>query len=285
MMKLAALALGFLLALSLAAASGATPPGRNGLIVFSVQRGGDYDLLAVPPKGGTLVQLTRNDVDDGQPAWSPDGRSIAFVRATSIWITRADGSRARKLAAGVAPAWSPSGRRIAFTRNGRLAVMNTDGSGFRTLVAKGSSFNQSPSWSPNGRQIVFVRDSDLWVVSSAGAGLRQLTATELDEADPDWAPGGSRIVFTRHHPCGGSCDVPGLVTIRPDGTNEVEITDYGELVQPSWSPDGTMIVATGGGRAGLTILNASGELLRVIAGKADVSEQGVFDPAWQPIKA
>jgi Tol biopolymer transport system component len=278
-------AVGLLAALSLVSSAGAAFPGRNGLIAFSVTRGTDYEIMVVRPNGTGLKQLTRNAVDDGQPAWSPGGKLIAFVRArTSIWVARADGSRARKLAAGSSPAWSPDGRRLAFLRqvaaNTGLAVMNADGSRVRTLLASGA--DGRPSWSPDGRRIAFIRNSDVWVIGPNGGGLRQLTATEVDEADPDWAPDASRIVFARHHPCGGSCDVPGLVTINPNGVDELEITDYDGLVQPSWSPNGRQIVATGA-RQGLSILSSSGQLLGVIAQKADPSEQGIFDPAWQPI--
>jgi Tol biopolymer transport system component len=281
------LALGALAAVVLASPAGATFPGRNGLIAFSVQRGTDYELVTVRPDGTKLVQLTRNSVDDTEPSWSRDGKLIAFVRNRSVWTARANGSGARKLAAGTSPSWSPDRRRIASVRRVSsraftLAVMSADGSRVRMLATSGA--NGKPSWSPDGKRIVFVRDSDLWVVGANGGGLRRLTATELDEADPDWAPDGSRIVFVRHHPCGGSCDVPGLVTIRPDGTGEVEITDYDAIEQPGWSPDGALIVATGGGRKGLTIFRSSGEFLREIAAKADVSDQGILDPAWQPVR-
>lgn len=274
-------------ALSLVSSAGATSPGKNGLIAFSMFRGTSYELMVIRPDGTGLRQLTRNAVEDGQPAWAPDGKQIAFVRGrSSIWVARADGSRTRRLATGDSPAWSPNGRRIALALNGQLAVMNADGSGVRTLVPRGTYVSEQdgrPSWSPDGKRIVFVRDSDLWIVGAGGGDLRQLTATELDEADPDWAPDGSRVLFARHHPCGGSCDVPGLVTIRPNGAGELEITGYDGLVQPSWSPNGKRIVATGA-RPGLSILSSSGQLVRAIAEKADVSEQGIFDPAWQPVR-
>ncbi|HEU0303272.1 MAG TPA: hypothetical protein VFR32_01695 [Gaiellaceae bacterium] len=277
-------------ALSLVSSAGATSPGKNGLIAFSMVRGRNYELMVIRPDGTGLRQLTRNTVADGQPAWSPDGKRIAFVRDySSIWTARADGSGARKVTAGSSPAWAPNGRRIAFARNGQLAVMNADGSGVRVLVPRGTYFGEQdggPSWSPDGKRIAFIRTTEsgtpaLWVVGANGSGLRRLTASDQDETDPDWAPDGFRIVFARHHFCGGSCDVPGLVTIRPDGAEELDITDWEGFLQPSWSPNGKRIV-TMGPRPGLTILSSSGQLVRVIAQK--VSDQGISDPAWQPVR-
>src|SRR5439155_18867377 len=97
---------------------------------------------------------------DSQPAWSPDGTQIGFVRGMlsspvgheDIWMMNHDGTGARPLTSCVAitgcvaagsPAWSPDGRRIAFTVEGhdsvrQLFVMNADGSGVHPLVAKTS---------------------------------------------------------------------------------------------------------------------------------------------------
>ena len=149
----------------------------------------------------------------------------------------ADGSHIRRLTTHAGededPAWSPDGRRIAFARRTSttgigLAVMNADGSHVRILVADGLdsslTFNVSPTWSPNGVQIAFIRNGGpgrLWLVNVDGTNVHPLIATdENDETDPAWSPDGSRIIFLRHHPCGGNCDVPSLLTVKPDGTGE-----------------------------------------------------------------
>ena len=71
------------------------------------------------------------------PAWSPDGRRIAFASGRDgnfeIYVINADGSRQRRLTRNtgrdVGPVWSPDGRRIAFESNWQVYVMNADGSG------------------------------------------------------------------------------------------------------------------------------------------------------------
>ena len=97
--------------------------------------------------GSGARRLTDDDAEEGEPAWSPDGRWIAYVRrspGTSIrelWLVRPDGSQRPPLTklGGVAqaPAWSPDGRRLAFSaQRGRqraydIYTVGVDGTGVR----------------------------------------------------------------------------------------------------------------------------------------------------------
>ena len=126
------------------------------------------------------------------PAWSPDGRKVAFVRlnasiGTPIYVVKASGGGLRNLTpkpAGThaAPAWSPDGRKIAFTSerdgNSEVYVMNANGSGQRNLT-RDPGYDADPTWSPDGRKIAFVSNRDgsyqVYDMNADGSGQRGLT--------------------------------------------------------------------------------------------------------------
>ena len=110
--------------------------------------GSHSDIYVMNADGSGTRQLTHNALQNAEPAWSPDGRRIAFVSRrdgnAEIYVMNADGSGKRNLtrnpAKDVRPSWSPDGRKIAFVsdRDGRLEahVMNADGSGQRSLTVQ-----------------------------------------------------------------------------------------------------------------------------------------------------
>jgi TolB protein len=105
-----------------------------------------------------------------------------------LWVMNADGSDARRVAAKATwgdPAWSPDGRRIAFRRyDGQLGfrsagpsdlyVVNADGSGLRRLTRHAANVRWF-AWSPDGRTIAFLRNREVYIVKADGSGERRLT--------------------------------------------------------------------------------------------------------------
>ena len=126
---------------------------------------------------------------DREPAWSPDGRRIAFTRlggGTNVWLMDADGGNARQLTrngyVNVAPAWHADGARLTFeTRSGgnsSLRTIRADGTGDRSLTRiTDTAFDASrsaPSWQPAGL-IAFVAQragDDGW-----GSEIRLMNST------------------------------------------------------------------------------------------------------------
>ena len=163
------------------------------------------ELWVVGANGHGLKRLTRNTVRDATPAWSPDGKWIAFSSSRpghkGIWIISADGRHPHPLGIdGGEPAWSPDGTQLAFA-HGRarvaretvdLYIANADGSGLRRLTHEAVGVvSHHPSWSPDGHSIIYMssRGSDknnLWIISATGHGARQLTRSPREDADPEW---------------------------------------------------------------------------------------------------
>ena len=135
-------------------------------------------------------------------------------RRTALAVANADGSGARFVAGGRDtawnPAWSPDGKRLAYTHGDssrvlQVHVVNADGTGDRavTHMTADEGSAQVPAWSPDGRRLAFQVSNSrshrahIWIVDLESGAVHKLAAHEeatLDEA-PAWFPDGKRLAF------------------------------------------------------------------------------------------
>jgi len=161
------------------------------------------EIYAMDADGSNVTRLTGDPAVDWGPAWSPDGRRIAFTSErdgnTDIYVMDADGSNVIPLTNAPSwdggPAWSPDGRRIAFASdrdsNYEIYVMDTDGSHV-TCLTNNPSQDDNPVWSPDGSRIAFISNRDgnfeIYVMDADGSNVTNLTQNPADDGYLAWSP-------------------------------------------------------------------------------------------------
>ena len=159
--------------------------------------GGSGGIYVGGTDGGDAA--TRRAAAGAAPAWSPDGRWIAYVSSRGVARVRPDGTGARRIASGSLPRWSPDGRYLAFVRAGRSGrqvtwVVRFDGRGARAVGPGGSL----PAWSPDGRRLAYVSRRGVLVVGRDGRGRRLVAATDGLAHGLSWSPDGRRLIYAAH---------------------------------------------------------------------------------------
>jgi TolB protein len=268
-----------LTAILVPALSHAAPPGRNGRIAYQLSdRAGHWQIWVANADLSGAKKLTHGRYDSGWPAWSPDGKQIAFDSNRSdhtprdsrhvndVFVMKADGSGVKKLTDSRGesgdPAWSPTGSLLAFdadrgNRKGLRAiyVMHATGGKLRRVTKPRPSLSDySPRFSPDGRQLVFLRargtaetaPAALFTVGVDGSGLHQLTPYSLRVDQSDWSPDGKRIVFEAYPHGRGNGAYGDIFVIDSTGGQSVNLTQnpVGQAgsIDPVWSPDGSKLL-------------------------------------------
>jgi len=292
--RLAALAAAAGVAAGVAATARAATPGANGRIAFDYlaqysqteQWPFDARLESVLPTGHGVrtAELCGGCLQSTYPAYSPDGRRIAFTTPAGIWTAQADGSRARLACADdqsvLEPAWSPDGRSLVVVR-GRLAVdrrlyVVTLRTCRRRAITPGGQWELAyPAWSVRGVIAYSHEDGSLWTVRPDGTGRRRLLSGALHA---DWSPDGRRIVFE-----GAGARHGGVWIASAAGRGARRVVGAGR--QPVFSPDGRRIAFLRDGAAsvaGLWTSRADGRGRQRLVATGALTDP--TDPSWQPLR-
>jgi Tol biopolymer transport system component len=253
----------------------------GGRLVFTT-RGGEteplytYDLAT--DSFGQLFECRSPCLGDDEPDFSPDGASVAFVRASSPLVMDPGVGELVPSDCGL---WVGD----VATREVRRLTSNTDPPCDREYF---------PHWSPDGTQLVYWRaqhadgqatETAVYVINADGSGEQRLTERGMFAGDPDWSPDGEWIVFSTFplNEFNFVATVSNLYRIHPDGTELEQLTAFNSEEKratiPHYSPDGDWIVFT-------LVTEASRELWAMPADGGEpvqITSGGIaVHGSWQP---
>jgi TolB protein len=188
-----------------------TPMALPCTIAFDSDRDGNREIYVMDPDGSNLLNLTNNPGDDFDPAWSPDGRQIAFV----------------------------SNR--GFDSNGGqfIYLMNSDGSNVRQLTYE--KWSDWQNWSQDGSQITYTSNDDIYVLKADGSGQSvNLTNSPEKDGRSSWSPDGNQIAWVSGYEYNSN-----IFVMNADGSNMKQITDNGQASNVEWTVDGRLFAGWG----------------------------------------
>jgi TolB protein len=218
----------------------------GGRIAFGTDaaEGKDSDIYTARPDGTDVRQVTKGPGRNATPAFSRDGKWIAFVSTRDggkhqIYIARADGSGLKRLTTDASvgyynPQFSPDGRAIVYyaekgDQKDQIWMMDADGSD-QKLLTGGVGHNIFPGWSPDGRKIIFsssnrekddkgsyIDGSFLYTMNADGSGLAPLG--QIKSFFARFSPDGRHIAYIS-----GKFPQTAIYLANADGTGAVKIT-------------------------------------------------------------
>jgi TolB protein len=255
-------------------------------IAFVLERDGSHGIYGLDARRGITQRLAKDGFD---PAWSPDGKRLAFEAFEGnreIYVMNADGSDvhnvSRDRADDYAPIWSPDSRLLFFVSerdgvaNRAIYVVDADGGS----PMRDTEIGYLPAWSPDGRRMAVVSGSPhpmlLIMDASSQQVLQQFPLTGLPPPmSVVWLPNGNQLAFRIASGSESLIYIMNADSGRITGVIGPLIMD----AMPVWSPDSELMAFSIRGRNIYTLDAASGDLRDLTQGGEYTLN---FSPVWSP---
>ena len=221
-------------------------------IAFVSSGSGNKEIYSCAFDGYNPQQVTRSHSISLFPAWSADGRYLAYTSYKNgkpdIFIknlAEMQETSIRQKGLNITPAWVPGKFELAatlsFSGDQEIYLLTGSGKVIKRLTNI-RGIDVSPTWSPDGKKFAFVSNRagspQIYVQDLASGKVRRLTFEGSYNTQPNWSPQGDKIAY--------ASVIDGrrnIVVMDLDGQEPLQLThESGDNEAPSWSPDGSLIV-------------------------------------------
>ena len=253
-------------------------------IVFTSNRDNtDDELYMMDYDGHNQTRITFNKVKDYMPAWSADGKNIAY---TSYRLTKAalfilnpfEGTitEVQNIGTNYAPAFSADGKWLAFCStieegNAEIYLTSGDGKMKPRKLTYTKAADTAPSWSPTSRELAFTSDRggtpQIYIMDAEGSNVRRVSFGGTYHDAPAWSPTGDMIAYVSRVD-----QIFDIYILNLRSNQIIKLTEsFARNESPCWSPDGRHLIFTSNrsGRIQIFTIDYDGANLRRLTSTGD----------------